>query len=90
MYKIEVFKTLDGVLHETPQAAQKHAKKRYDEAMSALRDNIQYDLKLTANEAFKVALWIEQQKGHLVELINLENDLTIQPAPDPEDDDFRN
>lgn len=87
MLKLEAYKTRDGVLHETHQQAEKHAKKNYDDAMTALKNSIAHDLRLTMNEAYKVACWIEEQKEHLVELIDLEDDYKRITKPVQEEDE---
>ena len=88
MLKIEAYKTRDGMLHETHQQAEKHAKKSYDEAVVALRNSLAHDLRLTMSEAFKVAAWIEEQKQHLTELIDLEDDFkqVIKPVQDEDEE----
>lgn len=87
MLKIEAYKTRDGVLHETHQQAEKHAKKNYDDAMTALKNSIAHDLRLTINEAYKVACWIDEQKEHLTELIALEDDYKRITKPVQEGDE---
>jgi hypothetical protein len=77
MKRIVGFQTSDGILHADQAAATKHAKRRYDDAMSTMRHRIvESDSfgRITHSEASKMLEWVEKNFSAVAEAARLRED----------------
>lgn len=86
---VQAIRTADGVLHERPKDAERHAKRRYDDAMTAIRLALLAKIKdaLTCavtghGEAFAAAAWIEENFDAIAEAAALRADTIVENEDD--------
>lgn len=84
MQKVTRYKTLDGVLHDTPRAAQAHADKVYGLLLCSLaHESLRIEKYLAMQE------FIEANLDRFLELNKLKQDRELQQDEDEdEDEDF--
>ncbi len=80
MRRLPAFQTSDGALHVEQRDAAKHARRRYDDAMSSIRHAIvasdSYG-RITHSEASKMLEWVEQHFDAIAHAAALKADAEI-------------
>lgn len=88
MKRVQAFMTSDGAVHTSDTQARKHAQRRYDDAMTALRsDLMKYgDGRISNTDATRFLTWAEERFDLFAQAAALKAD-TILCNPETDEDD---
>jgi len=86
MLKIQAFKTNDGFIFETEHDAKMHVSKLKNAVLQNMRVALQHHAKISIHEAAKIVEFIDwHKKDIMLQLMNLDNDMTIITPTDNDD-----
>jgi hypothetical protein len=77
MKYVQAILTADGKLHACENTAKQHARRRYDDAMTEIRRALTAYIG-SAQEAYKAALWIEQNFSAIAHCTALYDDINVE------------
>ena len=82
MQQITAYKTRDGFIFDDQHKAIKHSTKVLNDALHNLRLAIMNDCRLSQRDSIAVTEWINANVLHLVEIKAMQDDATMQQAPE--------
>lgn len=87
MKRVQAFMTSDGAVHTSDTQARKHAQRRYDDAMTALRHDLVKNGggRITVSDAVQFMYWAEERFDLFAQAAALKAD-TLLSNPEDEDD----
>lgn len=85
MKTVTAYRTSDGATHCDHTTAERHALRRYDEAMTKLRIRLQA-LGLGARDAGAVLEMFEKNPAPWLEAVDLKADVYLEPTETPDEE----